>query len=163
MREGKLHLDCALIAPSNHGSTPCGLYSIGKIICRDLESPRLYQPAAARAGWKLRLPTSARARKAKVRAPWSSGHESPVHGAKLKCRRQASQARRWPRPARPMTASARRADDGVRPARPMTVSAPGAPMTASTQGADDGVHLAQSGGGGGDRKPSTKRSYISTG
>ena len=26
MTEGKLHLDCASFAPSNHGSTPCGLH-----------------------------------------------------------------------------------------------------------------------------------------
>ena len=54
------------------------------------------------------------------------------------------------------------ADDGVRPAhrwrRP-----PGAVDDGATQRADDGVHLAQSGGGGGDRNPSTKGSYVSTG
>jgi hypothetical protein len=50
MRLEELHLDCASESPTTEAARNSGLYSIGKIICRDFESPSQLAPTQTDAG-----------------------------------------------------------------------------------------------------------------
>jgi hypothetical protein len=65
-----LHLDCASFAPSHLGDA-MRLYSIGKIVCRDQRSLRLYRAAGS-----CRLP--ARAQLVPARAGWNYHYGRPT-------------------------------------------------------------------------------------